>query len=188
VGVKRLFKENCSNCHSVESAGGSEAPDFTDYNSRQWLSALIRNPQDKRFFGGTKHNDEMTPYPPDKLSDEQLKAVVEFILSVSATPPKDLDAALAQKGGAMFSDPLNCGDCHEYEKGKHGSGPSFYKRGSAEWIASVIRDSSQEQLFGDNGKMPKMGSKLSADQVQRLAEFIYSQQPLVTPAVVAAKE
>ena len=114
--------------------------------------------------------------------------MVEFILSVSATPPKDLDAALAQKGKAMFADPLNCGDCHEFEQGKHGSGPNFYKRGSAEWIASVIRDSGQEHLFGENGKMPKMGSKLSADQVQRLAEFIHSQQPLVAPTEVAAKE
>jgi ubiquinol-cytochrome c reductase cytochrome b subunit len=188
VGVKRLFKENCSNCHSVESAGGSEAPDFTDYNSRQWLSALIRNPQDKRFFGGTKHESEMDPYPKDKLSDEQLAAVVEFILSVSASPPKDLDGALAEKGKAMFSDPLNCGDCHEYEPGKHGSGPNFSKRGGTEWIASVIRDSSQEHLFGENGKMPKMGSKLTGDEVQRLAEFIYSQQPLVATTVVAAKE
>ena len=188
VGVKRLFKENCSNCHSVESVGGSEAPDFTDYNSRQWLSALIRNPQDKRFFGGTKHTDEMDPYPADKLSDEQLKAVVEFVLSVSATPPKDLDVALAKQGGALFEGDANCSNCHEAGTGLPGSAPTLSKRGSADWIASVIRDSSQKHLFGENGKMPKMGSKLSADQVQRLAEFIHSQQPLVTPAVVAAAE
>jgi ubiquinol-cytochrome c reductase cytochrome b subunit len=188
VAAKRLFKENCSNCHSVDGIGGSEAPDFGDYNSRQWLSALVRNPMDKRFFGGTKHEDEMKPYPADTLSNEQLAAVVEFILSISASPPKDLDAALAQKGAAMFSDPLNCGDCHEVEAGKHGTAPTLAKRGSVAWIASVIRDSGQDHLFGENGKMPKFGSKLSADQVQQLAEYVYSQQPLVAPAVVAAKE
>jgi len=143
---------------------------------------------DKRFFGGTKHEDEMKPYPADTLSNEQLAAVVEFILSISASPPKDLDAALAQKGAAMFSDPLNCGDCHEVEAGKHGTAPTLAKRGSVAWIASVIRDSGQDHLFGENGKMPKFGSKLSADQVQQLAEYVYSQQPLVAPAVVAAKE
>jgi ubiquinol-cytochrome c reductase cytochrome b subunit len=188
VATKRLFKENCANCHAIDGIGGAEAPDFGDYNSRAWLSALVRNPTDKRFFGGTKHESEMDPYPADKLSDEQLAALVEFILSLSASPPKDLDAALAQKGGAMFSDPLNCGDCHEVEAGKHGSGPNLAKRGSVDWIASVIRDSGQAHLFGENGKMPKFGAKLTADQVQRIAEFVYSQQPLAAPTVVAAKE
>jgi ubiquinol-cytochrome c reductase cytochrome b subunit len=188
VGVKRLFKENCSNCHSVDSVGGSEAPDFTDYNSRQWLSGLIRNSQDKRFFGGTKHNDEMPAYPPEKLNDAQLKSLVEFVLSVSATPPKDLDAALAKQGEELFSGDASCSDCHEAGTGLPGSAPTLSKRGSVDWIASVIRDSSQKHLFSDNAKMPKMGSKLSADQVQRLAEFIHLQQPLVAPAEVAAKE
>ncbi|HKO89520.1 MAG TPA: cytochrome b N-terminal domain-containing protein [Polyangiaceae bacterium] len=186
VAAKRLFKESCSNCHAIDGVGGSEAPDFGDYNSRAWLSAMIRNPMEKRFFGGTKHEDEMTPYPPNELSDEQLKQVVEFVLSISAVPPKDLDAALAKQGGEIFSAPLNCGDCHEVELGKHGSAPNLAKRGGQEWIASVIRDSGQEHLFGDNGKMPKFGQKLSADQIQRLAELIYLQQPSATPTVVAA--
>jgi ubiquinol-cytochrome c reductase cytochrome b subunit len=168
--------------------GGSEAPDFTDYNSRQWLSGLIRNSQDKRFFGGTKHNDEMPAYPPEKLNDAQLKSLVEFVLSVSATPPKDLDAALAKQGEELFSGDASCSDCHEAGTGLPGSAPTLSKRGSVDWIASVIRDSSQKHLFSDNAKMPKMGSKLSADQVQRLAEFIHLQQPLVAPAEVAAKE
>jgi ubiquinol-cytochrome c reductase cytochrome b subunit len=186
VAAKRLFKENCSTCHAIDGIGGAEAPDFGDYNSRAWLSAMIRNPEEKRFFGGTKHEDEMTAYPPKDLSDEQLKQVVEFVLSVSAVPPKDLDAELAKQGGAIFSSPLNCGDCHEVEAGKRGTGPNLAKRGGQEWIASMIRDSGQEHLFGDNAKMPKFGAKLSADQVQRLAELIYLQQPSATPTVVAA--
>jgi ubiquinol-cytochrome c reductase cytochrome b subunit len=184
VGAKRVFKENCSNCHSIDGIGGSEAPDFGGYNGRQWLSALVRNPQDKRFFGGTKHADEMSPYPAKDLSDEQLAAVVEFVLSISAVPPKDLDAALAQKGGAMFSSPLNCGDCHETQVGKTGSAPTLAKRGSVEWISSVIKDSGQPHLFDENGKMPKFGSKLSPEQINQLATLIYQQQP----AVIAAKE
>jgi mono/diheme cytochrome c family protein len=142
---------------------------------------LIRNPQDKRFFGGTKHDDLMSAYPVKDLSDEQLSAVVEYILSISAVPPKDLDAALAQKGGVMFSNPLNCADCHETEPGKHGSAPNLAKRGSVEWIASVIKDSGQETLFGDNGKMPKFGTKLSADQIQQLAQLIHQQEPYAAP-------
>jgi ubiquinol-cytochrome c reductase cytochrome b subunit len=182
VGAKRAFKENCAGCHSIDGIGGSDAPDFSNYNSREWMSALIRNPQDKRFFGGTKHDDLMSAYPVKDLSDEQLSAVVEYVLSISAVPPKDLDAALAQKGGAMFSNPLNCGDCHETELGKHGSAPNLAKRGSVEWIASVIKDSGQETLFGDNGKMPKFGTKLSADQIQQLAQLIHQQEPYAAPA------
>jgi len=63
VGALRLFKESCSSCHAIDGVGGAEAPDFADYNSREWLSAFIRNPELPRFFGGTKHADEMEPYP-----------------------------------------------------------------------------------------------------------------------------
>lgn len=182
----RLFKESCSSCHAIDGVGGAEAPDFGDYNSREWLSAFIRNPEQPRFFGGTKHESEMDPYPVADLSDAQLAEVVEYVLSISGAPPKDLDAALAEKGATTFSSGSNCADCHEVEAGKTGSNPNLRGRGSLEWIESMIKDSGQPHLFGEKAKMPKFGQKLTEDQIHQLAQLIYAKQPYAVQPVLAA--
>ena len=45
AGGVKLFKENCSSCHAIDGVGGSEAPDFADYNSREWLTVVDPQPQ-----------------------------------------------------------------------------------------------------------------------------------------------
>lgn len=186
--TQMLFKEHCSNCHAIDEIGGAEAPDFADYNSRQWLTAFVRNPEAPRFFGGTKHEEEeMEAYPPSKISDDQLKKVVEFVLSVSGAAPSDLDPALVQQGKTLFVDELDCNNCHEYEKGEVGSAPTLFGRGSKAWISSMIMDSSKEHLFGEQSKMPKFGEKLSEAEIEQLAALVYELQPYASkPAVAAA--
>jgi ubiquinol-cytochrome c reductase cytochrome b subunit len=171
----RVFKENCSSCHAFDGVGGAEAPDFGDYNTREWLTNFIRNPEVPRFFGGTKHEDEMGAYPVDKVDETQMAQLVEYVLSLSGAPPKDLDAAMAQKGAKVYDEVLDCKDCHEIEAGKAGTGPNLSGRGSAEWLASLITDSSKPHLFGGNAKMPKFGAKLTADQINQLASLIHAQ-------------
>ena len=182
----KLFKENCSSCHAIDGVGGSEGPDFADYNSREWVTALIRNPKDKRFFGGTKHEDEMEPYPLEKVNETQMAELVEYVLSLSGSPPKDLDAAMASKGAKVYDEVLDCKDCHEIEPGKGGTGPNLTGRGSPDWLASFITDPSQTHLFGGNSKMPKFGGKLSADQIKELASLIHHQSPQGQGTVAAA--
>jgi len=178
VGAKRLFKETCSSCHAIDGIGGAEAPDFADYNSRAWLTAFIRNPEASRFFGGTKHDTEMDPYPADKIPDAQLSALVEFLVSIQGAPPKDLNAGLVQQGATLMSEnTYGCTDCHEYEAGKTGNAPNFRDRGSVQWITSLIKDSGQDHLFGSNAKMPKFGQKLSATDIDSLARLIHSEEP-----------
>jgi ubiquinol-cytochrome c reductase cytochrome b subunit len=189
AGGVKLFKENCSSCHAIDGVGGTEAPDFADYNSRDWLTALIRNPKDKRFFGGTKHEDEMEPYPLEKVNETQMAELVEYVLSLSGAPPKDIDAAMASKGSKVYDEVLDCKDCHEIDPGKGGTGPNLTGRASQEWLVSVISDSSQIHLFGANAKMPKFATKLNADQIKQLATLIHSQSPQgATVAAAAAHE
>jgi ubiquinol-cytochrome c reductase cytochrome b subunit len=182
------FKENCSSCHAIDGVGGSEAPDFGDYNSREWLTSFIRNPKDKRFFGGTKHEDEMEPYPLEKANETQVAELVEYVLSISGAPPKDLDAAMAARGFKVYDEVLDCKDCHENEPGKAGTGPNLAGRASEEWLASLITDSSKPHLFGNNAKMPKFGAKLSPDLIKQLAGLIHSETPQGAGAVAAAQE
>jgi ubiquinol-cytochrome c reductase cytochrome b subunit len=174
--VRKLFEEHCQNCHAIEGIGGGEAPDLTDYASREWLSALVRDATQERFFGKTKH-DAMEPYPEDKVSDEQLEATVEFVVDLMGDPTMKADAELAKKGALLWKDELECSNCHEVEAGKDNEGPNLVAHGTTEWVTRVIRDSSAKDLFGEKAEMPKFGTdKLSDAQVASLAAFVVAQR------------
>jgi len=176
VAVRGLFKEHCQTCHTVDGEGGEEAPNLTNYGSREWLSALIRNPRDKRFFGGTKTHKEMEPYPPEKLSDEKLSAVVEYLTSLMGQEAGHVDQPLAEQGRKLFADELDCNSCHEVKPGDSGDGPNLSGHGTHTFVERMLKDSSAEDLFGKSAAMPKFGKKLSEEEIRQLADFIASRR------------
>ncbi len=171
--VKQLYIEHCRNCHELDGFGGGEAPALTDYSSREWLSAVIRNPSDDRFFGKTKHTD-MDAYGPDKIDAEKLAATVEFLASL--TDDMGADAALAATGEKLWDDELECSTCHEIEAGKASDAPNLYRHGTLAWVERVIRDSSQPDLFGKAAQMPKFTDKLSDEEITSLAKFVVARR------------
>jgi ubiquinol-cytochrome c reductase cytochrome b subunit len=175
--VKALYVEHCQNCHELDGFGGEEAPSLTGYSNREWLFALVRNPNEKRFFGGTKH-DVMEPYPESgekAIPSEQLHAVVEYLWELQGEA--DVDATLAAEGKTLWEDELDCNNCHEVKAGVEGSGPNLAAHGSAAWVARVIRDSSKPDLFGEDAQMPKFGEdKLKEEDVIALAELVARQR------------
>ncbi len=175
--VRALYKEHCQSCHELDGWGGEEAPAFDDYASRAWLAALVRNPNDKRFFGGTKH-DEMEPYPEtgeNAIPNDQLDAVVEYLWQLSGET--GVDETLAAQGKALWDDELDCNNCHELQAGAEGSGPNLLGHGSVAWVARVVRDSSKPDLFGEDAQMPKFGEdKLDDEALAELAAFIVQQR------------
>jgi ubiquinol-cytochrome c reductase cytochrome b subunit len=174
--TRKLFKEHCATCHTIEGRGGEEAPSFDDYGSREWLFALVRDPRSKRFYGGTKAHTTMEPLPVSAASDEQLRAVVEYMLSLSGPELGATDAALVASGKALWDGKLECSGCHEVEAGKSSVGPTLAGRGTTAWIARVIRNSAEPDLYGETAEMPKFADKLGAAEVEALAEFIASQR------------
>ena len=185
--TRKLFKENCATCHTIEGRGGEEAPSFDDYGSRDWLFALIREPHSKRFYGGTKGHTTMKAVPAAAsgvtkdtagaaVPDEQLHAVVEYILSLAGPEVGPTDAALVATGKTLWNGTLECSGCHETEAGKSDTGPTLAGRGTPAWIARVIRNSAEPDLYGENAEMPKFGSKLTPEEIKSLAEFINSQR------------
>lgn len=170
-----LFRENCATCHKLNGRGGEEAPELTGFSSRAWLEGAVRTPQTAAYFGGTKGHDDMEPYGADELSGEQLDATVEYLLSLRNDPAMPWDEALAAKGKTLWEDELDCSACHEVEKGAGGGSPNFHGRGSVEWIARVITDSSGPDLYEGEAEMPKFGDKLDEAQIQAMAEYIHSQ-------------
>lgn len=185
--ARKLFKEHCSTCHTIEGRGGQEAPTFEDYNSRDWLFALIRDPHAKRFYGGTKGHTQMKAVPAAAsgvtdatagaaVPDDQLRQVIEYILSLEGPEAGPTDAALVAKGKALWNGTVECTSCHETQAGQSDTGPTLAGRGSLAWITRIIRNSSEPDLFGDTAEMPKFAEKLSAEEIKSLAEFIISQR------------
>lgn len=172
--TRNLFKEHCATCHTIEGKGGEEAPSFDDYGSRAWLTALIRTPADKRFYGGTKAHKTMEPLAAEAASDEDLRAVVEYVVSLQGAEA-GAEAALAARGKELWGSKLECGNCHEVEAGKDATGPNLAGRGTAAWVARIIRDSSQKDLYGDTAEMPKFAGKLQDAEIEALAAFIVKQ-------------
>jgi ubiquinol-cytochrome c reductase cytochrome b subunit len=175
--ARKLFKEHCQTCHTIEGAGGEEAPSLDDYGSRAWLTALIRDPRSKRFYGGTKGHTDMEAVPPEKLSDADLGAVVEYLVSLSGPELGETQAALVTRGKELWaSDKLECSGCHEVEAGKSGAGPNLAGRGTVAWISRIIVNSAEADLYAESALMPKFGGKLSPAEIETLARFVAGQR------------
>lgn len=177
--VIKLFEEHCQNCHKIGGLGGEEAPDLTDYGSRAWRTALIRNPNDARYFGNTKH-DLMDAYDEESVPADQMEATVEYLVSLVSEPAFELDAALVAKGKGLWDDELECSSCHEVEAGASSDGPTLFDHGSTAWVERVIRDDSAPDLFGEDASMPKFNDKLTDEEIHALALFI-TQRPDPAP-------
>lgn len=176
VQVRTLFKEQCATCHTLDGAGGEEAPILTGFNNREWLRGVIRNPRDKRFFGGTKTHKEMEPYPPDKLSEDKLDAVVEYLTSLTGPDAGPVNAELVARGQKLFDDELDCNTCHEVKPGETADGPNLGGRGTKAWVERVLHEASAEDLYGKISGMPKFGKKLTEEEIANLAAFIAAQR------------
>ena len=110
------------------------------------------------------------------VPDDQLRDVIEYILSLEGPEAGPTDAAKVERGKKLWNGTLECTSCHETEAGKSDTGPTFAGRGTPAWISRIIRNSSEEDLYGDTAEMPKFADKLSADEIKALAEFIYAQR------------
>lgn len=172
--TKMLYKEHCQGCHALGGFGGDEGPSLEDYSSRAWVSALVRNAADPRFFGNTKMADEMEAYPEEDLPAEQFEPLLEYLMQLQGD--QVVDEALAAKGAALWEDELECNACHEVEPGEEGDGPNLAGHGSQAWVARVIRDSAKGDLFGEYAAMPKFADKLSDEDIDALAAFVVKQR------------
>ena len=74
--VKLLFEDfTCTDCHRFHDKGKlGIGPDLTGYGSREWITGVISDPAQKRFYG--KHNDRMPAYAktPERPQDNILTA------------------------------------------------------------------------------------------------------------------
>ncbi|MBX7102344.1 MAG: cytochrome b N-terminal domain-containing protein [Myxococcaceae bacterium] len=75
-GKAAFDDEGCGSCHTLDGVGGDDAPDLKGWASPAWLAAFIRTPGAKRFYGDA---NEMDDFPHEKLSKEELEAVITYL-------------------------------------------------------------------------------------------------------------
>jgi ubiquinol-cytochrome c reductase cytochrome b subunit len=69
----------CTECHQFRKADESAtAPDLTGWASREWITAMIKNPSHARFYG--KRNDRMPAFGDEGILDEhQIQLLVQWL-------------------------------------------------------------------------------------------------------------
>lgn len=78
---------SCTACHSREAFDASSAPSLAGRGSPDWLAAFIRDPSLPHFYGV---RDEMKAFGRDRLANEELWAIVDYLVWLRTATAADL--------------------------------------------------------------------------------------------------
>ncbi|MGP9831043.1 cytochrome-c oxidase, cbb3-type subunit III [Marinobacter sp. NSM] len=162
---QRLYANNCSVCHGTAARGQVGFPNLTDDDwlwggePDQILHSLVKGRQGNMPAKGVMPN----------MTSRQVDQVVNYVLAFSG---RERDAEAAEAGAAVFQQA--CAACH----GSDGTGmtamgapnltDNIWLYGSTyEWIRETVE-------YGRQNEMPAQEGRLTADQIQILAAYVYS--------------
>ena len=139
-----LFRERCADCHGAE-AKGDRGPDLT----RLWTSEIA----DARAFQIIRSGVPGSIMPPSQAPDEEIRAVVAYLRSISTTTagsgPRGNAANGASNGERTFW--TSCGGCHHVNDRGGRLGPDLSRIASSqsrEALARSIREASASIASG----------------------------------------
>jgi cytochrome c oxidase cbb3-type subunit 3 len=168
---ERLFMNNCAQCHGSDARGGPGFPNLTDTD---WLHGGTPEIITETITKGRMGN--MPPLAAAVGSAEDVKDVAQYVLSLSGSPHNPAGAA---KGKVKFA---VCAACHGPDgKGIQAMGSAnltddiwLHGRGEAAIIAMVNK--------GKVNQMPAQADKLSSEQIQVLAAYVWGLSNVAKPA------
>lgn len=167
-----VFKTWCAQCHGSGAAGAVGYPNLLD-NDWLWGGDVeniyltvkhgIRNTEDD-----DARYSEMPAFGQDYLEDEQIDAVVNYVMSLSGDP---MDASLVAAGSEVFAD--ECSSCH-MEDGTGDREQGAPNLTDAIWLYGGDYDSIRETVSNSRyGVMPNWGSRLSEAQVRAVTIYVH---------------
>jgi cytochrome c oxidase cbb3-type subunit III len=167
-----VFRAQCSQCHGSGAAGGIGYPNLLD-NDWLWGGDLeniawtirhgIRNETDP-----DARWSQMPAYG-DMFADEEIDAVVEYVISLTST---EVDAGLVETGTVLFAE--NCAACHgENALGNYDLGaPNL---ADAIWLYGGDREALDYSVrVARFGVMPAWGQRISEEDVRAAAIYVHS--------------
>ncbi|GAA6163544.1 cytochrome-c oxidase, cbb3-type subunit III [Pelagimonas sp. KU-00592-HH] len=167
-----VFKTWCAQCHGSGAAGAVGYPNLQDDD---WLwggdiesihttvSHGIRNEEDEdaRF-------SEMPAFGDDYLEDEQIEAVVNYVMSLSGDAK---DASLVADGAVVFAD--ECSACH-MDDGTGDRAQGAPNLTDAIWLFGGDYDSIKETVtYSRAGVMPNWNTRLTEAQIRAVSAYVH---------------
>ena len=156
-----VFKTWCAQCHGSGAAGAVGYPNLLD-NDWLWGGDIeniyltvkhgIRNEEDD-----DARYSEMPAFGDDYLEDEQIDAVVNYVMSLSGEP---MDASMVSAGAEVFAD--ECSSCH-MEDGTGDRAQGAPNLTDAIWLYGGDYDTVYETVSNSRyGVMPPRGGAPAA--------------------------
>lgn len=163
---KKLFDRDCAGCHAGKVTDRQGPEILAGFNSRQYISDLLRNPSANRFFGATKL-DVMKPVTE---KGEDFAALVELVYA--QTGAEDVDTELAGKGQTLFDDG-SCSDCHSIDwVTEEDVGPNLGKRGAPDMLREFIVNPGHLRWYGEKNEMPANQGKYNDAELDELVNYL----------------
>ncbi|WP_299354913.1 cytochrome-c oxidase, cbb3-type subunit III [uncultured Shimia sp.] len=167
-----VFKTWCAQCHGSGAAGAVGYPNLLD-NDWLWGGDIeniyltvkhgIRNTEDD-----DARYAEMPAFGQDYLEDEQIDAVVNYVMSLSGEP---MDASLVAAGGEVFAE--ECTSCH-MEDGTGDREQGAPNLTDAIWLYGGDYDSIRETVSNSRfGVMPSWSNRLSEAQIRAVSVYVH---------------
>ncbi|WP_371193082.1 cytochrome-c oxidase, cbb3-type subunit III [Glaciecola sp. SC05] len=160
---KRLFIQNCAQCHGSDARG--QRGGFPNLTDNDWLyggtGAKIKETLIKGRIGAM-------PGWIDSFGEKGIDEVVAYTLSLSG---RDVEQSLATAGKARF---VVCAACH----GMDGKGNQMLGAPNLTdniWLyGGSTRAVTETLVYGRNGVMPAFDETLGEDKVHVVAAYVYS--------------
>ena len=169
---ERLFANHCAQCHGADARGSTGFPNLTDAD---WIWGGSFETIVETITHGREGN--MPVMAPAVGTDEDVRHLAHYVLSLSGSPHNDVYAQLGKPKFAV------CAACH----GAGGQGnPALGAANLSDKIWLHGWGEAAIMAMVNNGKhnvMPAHGDRLSPEQIQVLAAYVWS---LSQPQSVAA--
>lgn len=188
-----LFERHCANCHRLGNLGPNperqKAPDLTGWGTREFVLAILDDPDADGRFGKTPYRGAMPSFvrPPSDpvrakawkpLSDDERDAIATFLAAEGDEPYDPSHHAAAAKLVAA-----RCTSCHLF-RGRTDDddalGPELSGWGSVAWIRAQIANPGTKATYreaaladGREGHMPRFDDELDKRDLDLLARWVF---------------
>ena len=170
---ERLFVNNCAQCHGSDAHGSKGFPNLTDSD---WLGGSGPEYIAKTVTGG--RTGMMPPMAAAVGTPEDVRNVANYVLSLSGSAHNNLAAELGKPKFGV------CAACHGAD-GKGNQALGAPNLSDKIWLHGWGEEAVINMVnAGKVNVMPAFEARLSAEQIQVLAAYVWS---LSQPTAVAAK-